>query len=409
MHFSRLSASCTHILAVLHALVAMTPTEFLQQPSGDPSCDDHERLPATSYPCQWKQPKRRKESNLRMGEAVFEKHVLGRERKRKLVPVEDFDPRPLKYRGTAKERIPALLDEIRGEGLCISLLLDPKLRHWDNSLIATPSTSAPSLPGKSSLKDTIAAFKDSLKLSEEKIREIEFSTRNQRECNQWFEVRRYRLTSSLFGHVLRRRSDTPPDSLVLSMLQPKQFHTPATSWGVTHEPLAIAEYTEYQHNHGHEGLVVVPSGFLISNTHPFLGASPDGSVYDPSNQSHPFGFLEVKCPFSHRNGTPEEACLDRQFCCTLQESTDGTKQVELKREHPYFAQVQGQMAVGKRPWCDFVIYTSQGLSVHRVLFDNDYWEDTLLPKLVSFYDNCIAPEIVSPVHTLGLPLRDLSK
>ena len=57
-----------------------------------------------------------------MGEAVFEKHVLGRERKRKLVSVEDFDTRPFKYRGTAKERIPALLVEVRGEGLCISLL-----------------------------------------------------------------------------------------------------------------------------------------------------------------------------------------------------------------------------------------------------------------------------------------------
>ena len=160
-----------------------------------------------------------------MGNAVFEKHVFGREHKRKVVAVEDFDPRPLKYRGTVKGRVPALLDKIRGEGLCISLLLDPQVRHWDYSLTAIPSTSAPSLPDKSSLTDTIAAFKDSLKLSEEKLREIEFNTRKQRESNQWYEVRRYRLTSSLFGHVLRRRSDTPPDSLVLRILQPKQFTT----------------------------------------------------------------------------------------------------------------------------------------------------------------------------------------
>ena len=32
-----------------------------------------------------------------------------------------------------------------------------------------------------------------------------------------------------------------------------------------------------------------------------------------------------------------------------------------------------------------------------------------LPKLVSFYNNCVVPEIVSPVHTLGIPIRDLSK
>ena len=30
----------------------------------------------------------------------------------------------------------------------------------------------------------------------------------------------------------------------------------------------------------------------------------------------------------------------------------------------------------------------------------------LLPK---FYDNCVVPEIVSPVHALGIPVRDLSK
>ena len=207
-----------------------------------------------------------------MGDAVFEKHVHGRECKLKVVAVEDFDPRPQKYRGTVKERVPVLLDKIRGEALCISLLLDPKARHWDNSLTATPSISIPSLPKPSSLADTIAVFKDSLKLSVEKLREIEFNTRKQRQSNQWFEVRRYCPTSSLFGHILRRRSDTPPDSLVLRILQPKQFSTPATSWGITHEPLAITKYTEYQHEQGHDGLIVAPSGFLISKTHPFLGA-----------------------------------------------------------------------------------------------------------------------------------------
>ena len=68
---------------------------------------------------------RSEESNLWMGDAVFEKHVLGREHKRKLVAVEDFNPHPLKYRGTVKGCV--LLDKIRGEGLCISLLLDPKV------------------------------------------------------------------------------------------------------------------------------------------------------------------------------------------------------------------------------------------------------------------------------------------
>ena len=88
---------------------------------------------------------------------------------------------------------------------------------------------------------------------------------------------------------------------------------------------------------------------------------------------------------------------------------DGSQPLCLQRNHCYFAQVQGQLAVGLKPWCDFVIYTTKGISVERITFDNEYWTETLLPKLISFYDNCVGPEIVSPIHTLGLPLRDLSK
>ena len=32
-----------------------------------------------------------------------------------------------------------------------------------------------------------------------------------------------------------------------------------------------------------------------------------------------------------------------------------------------------------------------------------------LLKLTAFYVNCVGPEIVSPLHPLGLPIRDLSK
>ena len=34
-------------------------------------------------------------------------------------------------------------------------------------------------------------------------------------------------------------------------------------------------------------------------------------------------------------------------------------------------------------------------------------EAILLPKLCNFYDMCVGPEIVSPKHPYGLPLRDL--
>jgi len=47
---------------------------------------------------------------------------------------------------------------------------------------------------------------------------------------------------------------------------------------------------------------------MVSETHPFLGATPDGTVYDPSNSEQPFEFIEVKCPYTHSEWSPLEAC-----------------------------------------------------------------------------------------------------
>lgn len=81
--------------------------------------------------------------------------------------------------------------------------------------------------------------------------------------------------------------------------------------------------------------------------------------------------------------------------------------VKLKESHVYYSQVQGQMGVGGRSWCDFVVYTKSGIHVERIPINRDFWDRDLLPKLVSFYDFCVAPEIVCPQHPFGLPLHDL--
>ena len=65
------------------------------------------------------------------------------------------------------------------------------------------------------------------------------------------------------------------------------------------------------------------------------------------------------------------------------------------------------MATGSQPWCDFVIGTNRRLNVKCVYFNHTFWNDILLPKLIRFYENCVVPEIVSAVHTLGLPICDL--
>ncbi len=55
-------------------------------------------------------------------------------------------------------------------------------------------------------------------------------------------------------------------------------------------------------------------------------------------------------------------------------------------------QVQGQMAICSRKWCDFVIYTNKGISVQRIKFDESFWKDMLL-KLKSFYVTSVLPKL----------------
>ena len=77
------------------------------------------------------------------------------------------------------------------------------------------------LPSSSALATTIAAFKEAIEVSNSKAREIERVTREQYQSDLWFSVRRYCITASLFGHVISRRPDTPPDNLVLRIIQAK--------------------------------------------------------------------------------------------------------------------------------------------------------------------------------------------
>lgn len=110
-------------------------------------------------------------------------------------------------------RITRLLDEVRGRGLCISLLLDsslcvdiPKQKHLT----------------KEELLKKINELKIKLKVSEEEIREIERKTKDQSHSSKWFEVRRFRLTASTFGQVKSLKSTTRPDNLVLTILGVKR-------------------------------------------------------------------------------------------------------------------------------------------------------------------------------------------
>ena len=64
------------------------------------------------------------------------------------------------------------------------------------------------------------------------------------------------------------------------------------------------------------------------------------------------------------------------------------------------------MEITEGAWCDFVVHTSKAIAIDRIMFERFFWENELLPKLVDFFDNCLPPEIVSPIHALGMQVHD---
>ena len=120
----------------------MTPVRFPVTSSSIADEEDADSVPVTSLPCQWKKPRKRKESNLKMSDATFEKHIYGRTKKVKLLPIEDYDPRPEKYRNNIDTHMKKILAAVRGKGLGVSLLMDPSTRYILGGEHPTSTTSS---------------------------------------------------------------------------------------------------------------------------------------------------------------------------------------------------------------------------------------------------------------------------
>ena len=185
------------------------------------------------------------------------------------------------------------------------------------------------------------------------------------------EQQQFRLTASKFGKVYSR-IQRPSESMPKSIFCPKDLsNVRAISHGKGKEKVARTIYARKMQQQV-PGFAIFDAGISVHPKFPYLGATPDGKVFDPSSSSK-FGLLEIKCPYSKRGAD-----------------------FFLKKTHSYYAQVQGQLALTGLPWCDFCVYLadSNEMCVDRIHFDSDYWENDLLPKLKNFFFNSALSFIV---------------
>lgn len=160
-------------------------------------------------------------------------------------------------------------------------------------------------------------------------------------------------------------------------------------YGVVNEDNAISAYC------ASTGNAVSQSGLFVHMDYPYLGASPDGLVEDD-------GVVEVKCLPSIGNMTFEEAIAAKKNICLA--FVD--EKLSLKKTHDYFYQIQGQLAIANREFCDLVVYADKDMHIERIPRDVATWEGVMLPKLKQFYLECLLPELANPRVPRGLKVRE---
>lgn len=202
----------------------------------------------------------------------------------------------------------------------------------------------------------------SLEVSLDMVHKFECATRAQSKCAEWHDLRRPRVTASRFREICQVK-ECAEDSLANRILQGTR-QTAAMKRGIKLEADAIWEYCQIkQVNH-------YPCGFVIHPDAPWLGASPDGLIFDPS-ESCEFGLVEIKCP-------NVKSYVD----CPYLQMKSG--QLALKKSHAYYWQVQGQMLITGMNWCDFVVSAEDDVFIERIYRDTDVLNE-IRHKVDRFY------------------------
>lgn len=207
-------------------------------------------------------------------------------------------------------------------------------------------------------------------------------TSDQSLSKAWKLHRFGRITASNFHEVLHRRASNTSNSLLFKIMGYTNPPTlPAMTYGREKEDIARNYYLEVMKKE-HLNFTLKTSGLHIDADHPHLGASPDGLV---KCDCHGEGLIEIKCPYKYRFGFVEWQS-DAQF--PIDENG------KLKNTHKYFTQVQGQMLVLKKPYCDFLVWSPAGNNfLVRITRDLNFIQE-MKTKLDLYYFNTVLKETV---------------
>ncbi|XP_041376830.1 uncharacterized protein LOC121389299 [Gigantopelta aegis] len=384
--------SCNHIAALLYALVDISRSQIDGMHA------------STSMKCKWNEPRKRRLSPNRVEDIVFKKHkfsdVAGEGNARNIqlhtsgstcTSATNVTPVNLEHFSRKLQSCNKHAAWLYGNAFSIPVI-EPKIPPLHNiDFLYKNSINLAS----EQCQATFSQYFHNLKISGSDCASIEQQTRQQAKSSKWQQARVGRITTSNFGLVCKTKQTTSPENLIGTLFGYNgDVNTASVRWGQSHEAAALRVYTK-KLNRKHCDLEVTKCGLNVNPKYPHLGSSPDGLV---SCSCHDKGLVEIKCPFKYRFKTPAEASMEKDFYCHF---VNG--KITLKENHSYHYQIQGQMAVCQRNFCDFFVWTLRGDFLQRIDFDIKFWENCL-NKINSFYLKAVIPELFSERVKRGLKL-----
>lgn len=219
---------------------------------------------------------------------------------------------------------------------------------------------------------------------------LEEETREQVGSVLWKQHRLGRLTASKFFDVICRSNW---NSTVAQLLEGSQdlSHVPAISYGKAKEGTGLQSLLGHMQQ-SHISASVSKAGLCVRQDYPLLGASPDGwatcECCSPS-------VVEVKCSYKH-SSKKADAILDL-VAKSLDSALCVDKDMVLKKVHPYYYQIQGQLFITKAVKCYFVLYFNDEMCIIQNVFRDEPFIQAMIPKLLKFVDQCLVPALMCPM------------
>jgi len=154
-------------------------------------------------------------------------------------------------------------------------------------------------------------YQNEVVVDTQEAQRIEVETQLQASCEMWRRERRKRITASNVHKIVSLKPSTKRAPRVKELLYSTFRGNCATKYGLTNENETRKAYVENMQA-THPGLVTYRVGLVISTTHPWIAASPDDLVTDPS-APNPYGVAEYKTPLSAKGLTIAAACDSEQL------------------------------------------------------------------------------------------------